>query len=115
MVTGSPHQVAARIRSDRRIREVARYELAPGRHLAIVERIKPEPSRARRVALWALVAFIAVSATGVALWALLKALAPLVAAAAPGIAVLVGLWCLIKILTGHRAACVGLHCPGCRH
>lgn len=111
----NPHRLAARLRTDRTVREVARYELSPRLHAAVVVRLKPRPSRARRVGLWALGTFVALTGAGIALWALLKALAPFIAAALPAAFVCAGLYALVKILTGHRPGCVGLHCPGCRH
>lgn len=111
----NPHRLAARLRSDRTVQELARYELKPGTHAALVTRLRPRPSRARQTAAWACLAFLGLSMVGVVVWALLKALVPLLAAAAPVVLVLAGLWCLVKILTGHRVTCPGLHCSGCRH
>jgi hypothetical protein len=109
------HALAGRLQSDRTVRELARYDLGYGLHGVLVERLRPRPSRARRTAVWALVAFLGLSAIGMALWVLLEVFVPLLAALAPVLAVLAGIYCLIKILSGHRVTCPGLHCPGCRH
>jgi hypothetical protein len=110
----NPHRLAARLRSDRTIQELARYQLTPRLYGAVVVRLKPRRSRAQSVALYGVWTLIALTAVGVGGYFLLKALSALVAAAFPIVAVLAGLWGLTKILTGHRPTCVGLHCAGCR-
>lgn len=109
-----PHRLAARVRADQRVVELARYELAPGLHGSVVRRLKPRPPAWRSRALVG--SGVALMAT--ALLALVVELVQSLVAALvmvwPLLAALAGVWVLARLVTGHRATCGGLHCPGCR-
>lgn len=109
-----PHRLAARVRGDRRVVELARYELAPGLHGSLVRRLKPRPPAWVRpvvvssgVALMGLAALMLLVELAQSLVAALVMVWPLLAGVA-------GAWALFQAIRGHRAACTGLHCPGCR-
>jgi hypothetical protein len=114
----NPHRLADRIRRERhagRIREVARYAVLPGRHGAIVVRLRPGPSRRRIAALWLPGAAIAGGAMAAGTWWVAVHLEEIAAALLTLALVAGGLALLVRVLSGHRPTCTGLHCPGCRH
>lgn len=109
-----PHRLAARVRSDRRVTELARYELAPGLHGSLVRRLRPRPPGWVRPvvltsggALAGLAALMLLVELVRSLVAALVLVWPLLAAGAAG-------WVILQAVRGHRPACTGLHCPGCR-
>lgn len=112
-----PHRLDYRVAVEqraRRVREVARYALANGRHGSIVARLKRGPSRRRMVALWGSGAAVAVSAMAAATWWVAVHLEEILAALGMGAVAALLLAALTRALSGHRATCAGLHCPGCR-
>lgn len=104
----SPHLLAARIRADRRVAEVARYELSPDLHGALVARVRPRPTWRSKLALWALLGLLGAAAVGLVAYVLVT-LWPLILAA------LIATWVILRAVAGHTPTCAGLHCPGCRH
>jgi hypothetical protein len=113
----NPHRLSSRLGREvraGRVREVGRWAVAAGRHGAIVARLKPAPSRRRIAALWAAGAAVAAGAMAAATWWVAVHLEEILTALfALGVAV-AGLALLTRVLSGHRATCAGLHCPGCR-
>lgn len=113
----SPHLLAARIRREvaaGRIAESCRFQLPSGRHGAIINRLKPRPTRRRLMALWTSGGVAIGAAVGASTWWVAVHLeevltALLVLGLAAG-----GLMILTRALLGHRPTCVGIHCPGCR-
>jgi hypothetical protein len=105
-----PHRLAARIKSDRSVMELGRWELAPGLHGSLVRRLRP-----RRPA-WVLPA-VYVGGASLAVLILLE-LARLAVSALvllwPILAVIALMYAGLRVVTGHRPVCAGLHCPGCR-
>lgn len=105
-----PHRLAARVRADQAVVELGRWELAPGLHGSVVRRLRPRPPGWRRPALISTGATLAGLTLAWMLWVLVQSL----------VAAVVLLWPLglayvgLRLVTGHRPACVGLHCPGCR-
>ena len=113
----TPHRLAARLRADARagrVREVARFELAPGRHGAVVVRLKPRPGWGRVAASATAVGVGIMGGVAAATWwvavHLEEILTVLFAATLGGLL----LAALTRFLGGHRPTCAGLHCPGCR-
>jgi hypothetical protein len=114
----TPHLLAARIKRERdrgRVHEVMRWEVSRGRHAAIVMRLRPRPSRRRIMALWASGVGVAMAAVGVATWWVAVHLIEVLSSILMILLVAGGLAILTRVLSGHRATCAGLHCPGCRH
>lgn len=115
--TDNPHRLGARLRDDQargRIAVVGRVELAPGLHGALVRRLKPRPSPVyRRTAIAggvAAVLALVVTAVVAAVRALWEARTALAAA----LVCLVLALLFLRVATGHRPTCAGLHCPGCK-
>lgn len=112
--TDNRHQLLARIRTEARrgtIQPLALKELAPGFYGALVVRLKPRPPRWRKPVL------IAVSGVPVVVALVLLVIQVVQAVAAAGAGVLLialAAWVAVRSLSGHRAVCVGLHCPGCK-
>jgi hypothetical protein len=127
-ITGRPEYVAetvAKLRQCGRLVQMTRPYVNDAGQAVVIVRILPLlPAQASRRRRWKadrrLLAFVSI---GVAVAAvvvylviqLVQAVAALLTAAAPvliGVAVLA---LLLRLVTGHQATCVGLHCPGCRH
>jgi hypothetical protein len=117
--TDNPHRLAARLRSDRTVAEVRRYALAPGRHGAVVRRLKPRPPAWRSPALAIGGAGVILGLFGISVWYVgVTYIWPALVEAVPvilGSAVVTAIgWVMVRTVLGHRPTCVGLHCPGCR-
>jgi hypothetical protein len=106
-----PHRLAARVRADRSVVELGRWELAPGLHGAVVRRLRPRRPEWHGQA----VAVAGVSLMVLALLALAKLALDALVLIWPILMVLGVLYGGLRLTTGHRPVCVGLHCPGCRH
>lgn len=111
--TANPHMLSVRLRKSvrtGRVQVIRRVELAPGVHGVLVWRVKPEPrvetGQALVIAGCSLVVLAGLALAKLALDALVL-LWPILLL----IAVLYG---GLRLTTGHRPACVGLHCPGCK-
>lgn len=116
--TDNPHRLSVRLRREigaGRVREVIRWRSGVGLHSVIVVRLKPGPTRRRIVALWATGAGVAGSAMAVATWWVATHLAEIAIFLLALLGAAGALTLLARVLGGHRAGCVGLHCPGCRH
>lgn len=113
----NPFRLHARLRAEtraRRITEVARYEVSPGRHGAIVLRLKPRASRRRIAALWCSGAAVAAGGIAAATWWVAVHLEEILAVLGMAAGAVAFLCILTRVLSGHRPTCAGLHCPGCR-
>lgn len=106
----TPHDLAARIRRDRSVVELKRWELRPGLHGSLVRRVRPRtPEWVRPAAILSGLTLILLAGLMLLVEAI-KALIliwPLLAAFALA-------WAWGRITTGHRPVCAGLHCSGCR-
>lgn len=110
----NPHRLAARVRTDRSVVELERYELAPGLHGSLVRRLRPRPPAwVRPVVISSGVALVGLSAL-MLLVGLVQSLVAALVLLWPLLAGVAGAWVLLRALLGHRATCAGLHCPGCR-
>jgi hypothetical protein len=113
----TPHRLAVRVSAEtraRRIREVARYSLQPGRHGSIVARLRPAPSRHRFVATAVTVGLGIAGGMAAATWWVAVHLEDILTVAGFGAGVVLLLAGLTRFLGGHRPTCAGMHCPGCR-
>lgn len=111
----NPHRLAARVRADRTVKELERWELAGGSlHGSVVRRLKPRPPAWRKPVLVG--ASLAAGALVVlrALYLLVESLVAAVVLLWPVLLVLAVVWVGLRLATGHRPACAGLHCPGCK-
>lgn len=114
----TPHLLAARIKRERargRVLEVMRWKTSHGRHAAVVRWLKPRPTRRRIALLWASGGAVGMLAAGAATWWVATHLEEIMISVLAIAVTAGGLSILVRVLSGHRARCVGLHCPGCRH
>lgn len=110
----NPHRLAARVRRDRAVEEVARYDLAPGLHGSLVRRLRPRPPAWVRPAVLSSGGALVATALLALLVELVQSLVTALVALWPLLAGVAGAWVLFQAVRGHRATCTGLHCPGCR-
>lgn len=116
--TDTQHNLTARLNRDERRGQVARLgrrvELAPGWHGVMVRRLKPRPTRRRKLAVLAaaVAPLLAVAVYG--LYAVAQLLSWLAghAAVIAGCLILAG--AVLFLRPNHRPTCAGLHCSGCK-
>jgi hypothetical protein len=111
--TDTPHNLSARLsREERagRIVRVGRVTIAPGVHGAVVRRIRPRRPEWQTRGL-----VVAGCSLGFLLLLALIRLLLLPLVVATVLLALGILWGGLRRITGHRATCAGLHCPGCQH
>lgn len=110
--TSTTHEMTVRLRDAQRrgeVQVVGRVELAPGVHGALVNRLRPRRPEWQGKAL----TLAGVSLVALAALMLVRLLIlPLTVVAV--VMVVTALWGGLRRLTGHRAACAGLHCSGCQ-
>lgn len=99
------YQLIARLRTEERrgrIQLVQLRELAPGYYGALIVRLKPRRPRWHVVTAVPTVVLLVILAVKLIIWM------------TPVLLLIGAFWLLSRLMTGHRAICAGLHCPGCR-
>lgn len=109
----NPHRLAAQLTVAKRRGEVAelgRWELHRGRHVALVLRLKRGVTWRTRARRWALLGLLGLALGYGLVWFALQLLGVVGWLGVPAAMLILA----ASMRSGHRPACVGLHCPGCR-